>query len=194
MTDRIRAHGMTLRGERVILRPMTEDDWGILLRWNSDPEVLYYTEGDDVAAYDLPDIQGIYRGTSQHAFCFIVEFRGRPIGECWLQEMNLERILSAHPKADCRRIDLMIGERDLWGQGLGTEIIRALTQLGFEQVGAARIYGCDIADYNPRSLRAFQRVGYRIESRVPQPPGKKARMACDVVLSRNEYLMERGDD
>jgi hypothetical protein len=37
-------HQNTLRGEQVTLRPMAESDWPDLLRWNSDPEVLYYSE------------------------------------------------------------------------------------------------------------------------------------------------------
>src|SRR5262245_33981267 len=70
-----------------------------------------------------------------------------PIGECWLQEMNLERILRQHPGRNCRRIDLMIGEKDYRGRGLGTEMIGLLTALAFEQ-GADMVFGCDIADYN----------------------------------------------
>ena len=40
---------------------MTEDDWDLLYRWNNDPEVLYYTEGEDVTERSLEDIQGIYQ-------------------------------------------------------------------------------------------------------------------------------------
>lgn len=29
-------HDVVLRGERVVLRPMTEGDWDTLLKWNSD--------------------------------------------------------------------------------------------------------------------------------------------------------------
>lgn len=36
---RLVTHTTTLRGERVMLRPMTESDWPDLLRWNSDPKV-----------------------------------------------------------------------------------------------------------------------------------------------------------
>jgi GrpB-like predicted nucleotidyltransferase (UPF0157 family)/RimJ/RimL family protein N-acetyltransferase len=184
---KLREHNIALQGERVILRPMTEHDWDILLRWNSDPEVLYYSEGNDVAAYNLEQVQGIYRQTSQTAFCFIVEVAGEPVGECWLQEMNLARILEQHPGQDCRRIDLMIGEKDRWGCGYGTDMIRTLTRFGFEQEGADRIYGCEIGDYNPRSLRAFLKAGYRVEAQVQQPPGQKARYEYDVVLTRAAY-------
>ena len=90
---------------------MTEEDWKILLKWNSDPEVLYYSEGDNVTAYTLEQVQRIYCGISQNAFCFIIEVDGEHVGECWLQRMNLKRILEKYPRLDCRRIDLMIGFR-----------------------------------------------------------------------------------
>ncbi len=86
---RLREHDISLRGAAVTLRPLTEDDWGILLPWGSDPEVLWFSEGDDVQSYSLEDIQGIYREVSQAAFCFVIELDGRAIGDCWLQEMNI---------------------------------------------------------------------------------------------------------
>ena len=50
--------------------------------------------------------------------------------------MNLQRILDQFPDKDCRRIDLMIGEKQLWGRGIGTEVIRMLTEFGFEKAAA----------------------------------------------------------
>jgi len=139
---RLRGHDVTLRGAGIALRPMTEGDWDVLLRWNSDPEVLYFAEGDDVACRSLEEVQEIYREVSQTAFCFIAEFDGEPIGECWLQKMNLERILKKYPGRDCRRIDLTIGEKELWGQGNGTEMIRLLTRFAFEEEKADMVFGC----------------------------------------------------
>src|SRR5262245_7073154 len=138
---KLKEHVIALYGKQVTLRPMTESDWEILLKWNSDPEVLYFTEGDEVEAYDLEQVQGIYREVSQNAFCFIIEFKGQPIGECWLQRMNIERLLEKHSGKDCRRIDLAIGEKRLWGQGLGTDTIRTLTKFGLEEEGADMIFG-----------------------------------------------------
>jgi RimJ/RimL family protein N-acetyltransferase len=172
----LRTHTVTLRSDRLVLRPMTEADWPTLLRWNNDPEVLYFSEGDDVTSRSLEDIQGIYRGVSQNAFCFMAELSGEPIGEGWLQGMNLERILRRFPGKDCRRIDLSIGEKALWGQGLGTEMIRLLSGFAFEQERADRVSGCDIADYNPRSLKAFLRTGYQTDARLPQPPAARRSM------------------
>lgn len=136
----LRTHTIVLHGEFVTLRPLTEDDWDILLAWNSDPEVLYSTEGDDVSAYDLKTVQLIYRSVSQNAFCFIMEVEGQPIGEGWLQRINIERIQTKYPDQDCRRIDLMIGEKQFWGQGLGTDTIRTLTRFGFDDENADRLF------------------------------------------------------
>lgn len=184
----LREHIWTLQGERIVLRPMTEGDWDILLKWNSDPEVLYFSEGDDVVAYNLDQVQQIYRGVSQKAFCFIIEFDGNTIGDCWLQEMNLERISKQYPGMDCRRIDLIIGQKLLWGQGLGTDVIRTLTRFGFEQEKADVICGVNIGDHNPRSLKAFQRAGYRIITKIVEPPGRKARCNYDLAITREEAV------
>ncbi len=177
----------------MVLRPMTEDDWNILLRWNSDPDVLYYSDGGNITPHDLQGIQQIYRGVSQNAFCFIIEVDGGPVGEGWLQKMNLERILEKYPEKDCRRIDLMIGEKNLWGQGLGTDVVGTLTRFGFEDERADFIFGCDIADYNPRSLRAFEKNGYQIDSKIEEPPGKKSRFVYDLVLSKDKYYRKQLD-
>lgn len=185
---KIRTHAITLRSGRLTLRPMTEGDWDLLLRWNSDPEVLYFSEGDDVASRSLEDIQGIYRSVSQSAICFIAELDDRPIGECWLQRMNMKRILQKYPDRDIRRIDLMIGEKELWGKGHGTEIIRLLTALAFEREGADLVFAYGVADYNPRSRRAFEKNGYRLDAAIDLPSGMKAQREFDLMLSREDYI------
>jgi aminoglycoside 6'-N-acetyltransferase len=188
---RVILYGQTARGLAIRLRPLTERDWHLLYRWNSDPEVLYYSEGDDVDCYSQEDVEGIYRTVSQTAFCFIIEAGGTAVGECWLQRMNIDRVLGQYPDLDCRRIDLMIGEKDYWEQGIGTATIRLLTEFGFEVEGGDVIHNAEIADYNERSWRAFQRVGYRIVERIKQPPGSKAEYGYDLVMTREEYLAGR---
>lgn len=187
----LRTHAITLRDKGIVLRPMTEDDWPILLKWNSDPEVLYFSEGDDVSSRTLEEIQMIYRSVSQTGFYFIAEMDNHPIGEACLQQMNLERILERYPGQDCRRIDLMIGEKALWGQGLGSEIIALLTVYAFQEEHADLVFGCDIGDYNPRSLRAFQTAGFQIVDKVEEPGGHKAKYVYDTLMTREQFLARR---
>jgi len=189
--ETLREHTIVLRDSDLVLRPMTEDDWFLLYRWNDDPEVLYYAEGDDVRSRTPEEVHRIYRGVSRAAFMFIMEYNGVPIGECWLQRMNLPRILDRHPGLDLRRIDLAIGEKNMWEHGIGTRAIWLLTAFGFDREGADCIYGCDVADYNPRSRRAFERVGYEVEAEIACPPGGKARHVYDLVITRETYHRTR---
>jgi Carboxypeptidase regulatory-like domain len=54
---KLRRHDVTLIGNRVTSRPLTEDDWDVLLAWNSDPEILHDTDGNDVRGYNLAQVQ-----------------------------------------------------------------------------------------------------------------------------------------
>lgn len=179
----LRQHNIVLQSEGIVLRPMTENDWDILLKWNNAPDVLYFANGSKVTSMNLKQVQHIYRSVSQNAFCFIIEFHGMPIGECWLEKMNLDRILKQFPEKDCRRIDIMIGEKHFWGQGIGTEVIRLLVNFGFEQEKADAIFGCDVANYNLGSLKAFQKAGFEIYRTIPQAPGDKAKYCYDLILT-----------
>ena len=40
----LKSHPVHLHTSRLHLRPMTDADWDTLLRWNQDPEVLYYAD------------------------------------------------------------------------------------------------------------------------------------------------------
>lgn len=183
---RLKEHHITLSGERVTLRPMTENDWDELLKWNSDPEVLYYTEDGNVPSYSLEEVQNIYRSTSQNAYCFIIELEHQPIGECWLQRMNIPRLLEKYAGKDCRRIDLAIGEKEFWGRGLGTEVIRTLTKFGFEKEGADMILGL-VNDFNRRSIGAFKRAGYEVGAKVESSPPAKSQFDYDLVIRKEQY-------
>ena len=184
--DKIQLHNIILKGKTagggsVVLRPMTENDWDILFKWNQDPEVLYYSDTGFETSYTMEFTQSIYRGTSKSAFIFVIEYNGKPIGECWLQRMNLAWILEKFPDKDCRRIDLMIGEKDHWGKGIGTVVVKLLSDFGFKREKADMIFGCHIANYNARSLKVFEKEGFRILRKKKLPPGGKAKFEYYMI-------------
>ena len=182
--DRVVQHDVVLHDGDIVLRPLTENDWAVLERWNQDPEVLWYAESDDAGSNAPERVRQVARHVSQDAYYFVIEHEGRPIGEAWLQLMNLARVLDRHRGLDCRRIDLVIGEKELWGTGIGTRVIRAITDFGFETERADAIFGCDIGDRNPRSLGAFGRAGYEVNLVRRSDSPKDVRESYDVVRFR----------
>ncbi len=188
---RLRDHDVWLRGEKVTLRPMTEDDWDVLLTWNNDAEVMSYADANPFELSSLEEAQRIYRWISTHAFCFMIEVGDVPIGECWLQEMNLQRILDQYPGEDLRRIDIMIGEKEQWGRGYGTEAIGLLVDFGFGSELADAIFAVGVAADNPRSRRAFERNGFEVYAVVSDTVDVPSGFAHVLVLRRDQYVRSR---
>ncbi len=160
---------------------MTEQDWDTLLPWSNDPEVMAFADGGPFKVSTVEDIQHIYRWISTHAFCFMIEVENQPIGECWLQQMNLKQVIDQAPSEDHRRIDIMIGEKSLWGRGLGTEAIGLLVEFGFATEHADAIFAV-VAQDNPRSRRAFEKNGFSLHDVVKD----ERSVDHDLLMRSNE--------
>ncbi len=180
-----------LKKNSIKLRPLKEKDWDLLLKWNNDPEVLYYCEEDDIESRDIEEVKDIYCDVSRKGgLCFMIEYNSKPIGECWLQRMNISRIIKKYPKLDCRRIDLIIGEKEYWGKGIGTIVIKMLTEYGFIKEKVDMIFGL-VSDYNVRSIKAFKSSGYKILSKTKLKKGGKAKYKLDVALKKEEFFKNK---
>ena len=189
MSDWLRTHGVVLVDGSLVLRPFTEDDWGTVAPWNTDPRVLWFSEGDFVEERSVAEVQGIYRGVSQAADVFVIENNGVAVGDGWVQAMNLRRITRAFPGLCTSRIDLQLSH-DVWGLGLGTRAIRLMTSHAFGR-GDDLVFGVDISDFNERSRRAFLRCGYVPWRRVPSPPGAKTCFVHDLICRPQPYRAHR---
>lgn len=189
----IRTHDVTLADAEhgIALRPMTDGHLPLLYRWNSDPEVLYWSDSDDVQSYPPEVVRQIYGGVSQNSFCFIIEADGVPIGECWLQPMNLPPVRAMYPEGtDVRRIDMCIGEKEYWGRGIGTRLIVMLTGFAFEQQGVDVLH-CFSDDYNVRSRRVWEKNGFTLAHAEDLPQPAKGRQELHWRLTRAEYESRR---
>ena len=191
----IKRHDITLYGGNqqyeVVLRPLTDEHLPVLYQWNADPEVLYWTEGNDVKAYSPETVRQIYGGGSQNALCFAVEANSELIGECWLQKMNLPKVLAMYPAGcDVRRIDMAIGEKSWWGKGIGTAFVGMLVRFAFEEQGVDILH-CFCEDHNIRSKRVWEKNGFRLvlTEDIPQP--HKGKLQYHWRLTRDEFFQRR---
>ncbi len=189
----LRTHSVTLTGERVVLRPMIERDWPLIEAINNNPEVGYFSEGDEWRPYTVEKLQRIYRSISENALMFVIEHENVAVGECWLQRMNVQRILDEFRGRDVRRIDIAIGDPQLWGQGLGSEAIALLVQLAFEREGVDLLV-CFCGGHNPRSRRAFENAGLTVLRTVPTPESRKSAFGYDLILTREQYARSRAGE
>ena len=75
---------------------------------------------------------------------------------------------------------MAIGEKELWGNGYGTETINLLVNFGFGKESAGAIFAVVSAD-NIRSLSAFQKCGFICHDSIHFEDGASS---CDLVIRR----------
>jgi RimJ/RimL family protein N-acetyltransferase len=81
---------------------------------------------------------------------------GRHIGNTGLHR--------ASPENRSGDLGIMIGEKDCWGRGFGTDAMRTLIRLGFEEMNLNRI-ALDVYDFNERAIASYLKVGFIEEGR-----------------------------
>jgi Acetyltransferases, including N-acetylases of ribosomal proteins len=194
----IKTHDVTLYGGNdidIVLRPLSDDHLPLLYKWCADPEVLYWTEGgtnDLNLSYGKDIVNKIYGGISQDNYCFFIEVDGVPIGECWLQKMNLPNVKAMYSDTlDVRRIDMSIGEKEYWNKGIGTQFIGMMIDFAFcgEYVD---VLHCFCEDYNIRSRRMWEKHGLvKILEEPLEPQPQKGKWQYHYRITRKEFIERR---
>ena len=152
-----------MSGRAIEFRPMVADDLRLLHKWTLRPHALrwYGDHGayEDVASHYLPAIAG-----SDPTDHYIVVLDGAPVG------MVQTYVVADYPDyaavigiTDCATagVDIIIGEEELTGKGLGTEVLRRFV----DDIVFARsettscVADPDVA--NLASVRAFEKAGFR---------------------------------
>jgi RimJ/RimL family protein N-acetyltransferase len=92
------------------------------------------------------------------------------------------------PENRTAEIGIMIGEKDYWSRGYGSDAVRTLAGFAFRQMNLQRVY-LRTYEYNERGQRAFQKAGMTVEGRLRRHVYMDGRY-WDVILMgllREEY-------
>jgi RimJ/RimL family protein N-acetyltransferase len=76
-------------------------------------------------------------------------------------------------------IGYWLGE-ELWGRGIATEAVRAVTAEAFSHFDVRRVYA-GVYEWNPASMRVLEKAGYTREARLRKAVTKDGR-TIDLVL------------
>lgn len=176
-------HGGTavVAGPMVTLRPVGAADLPILQVWDADPMIIALMG----RRFDDQTPEAWFRSLRGQRTCraWIVEAGGRPVGEVELAQINWRN--------GTAEIRICIGEKENWGQGLGTESMVASLAHAFEQMNLKRIY-LRVFDTNTRAIRLYERLGFRKEA-VLAPSARRQDPAPVVLmnLTRHRWAIRR---
>jgi len=79
-------------------------------------------------------------------------------------------------------IGIMIGEKDCWGKGYGSDAITTLLRYCFEELGMRRVDLITDSE-NHRAQHAYKKCGFRVEGLMRQYRTKNGRIIDDVMMS-----------
>ncbi len=131
-----------VRGALTLVRPATDADAELLVRWHADPEVSRYWDDETFTHAQIlerlrrPDVDG-----------FIVEAGGEPVG-----------YLQAWREGDAGGIDMFMIPAAR-GRGLGPDAARALARHLREECGWTRIT-VDPYTWNETAIDAWRKAGF----------------------------------
>ena len=145
-----------LIGERILLRPFSKRDLPHIQRWSADAELRKLI--GEVAPMSEAEAEKFYkelRADENRAWFVIVLKKGnRVIGEA-----GLLRMFRPWRNTD---MTIIIGEKDAWGKGYGTEAGHLLLDYAFNQLGFHRI-SIGVVGFNKRALRFWENLGFKKE-------------------------------
>ena len=145
-----------LVGECVYLRPLEASDLPTIQKWANDPEIRALT--GEVKPMSSAEAKAFYDRvqSDEHRVWFIVALKenDRAIGEA-----GLLRLFPAWRTTD---LSIILGERDAWGKGYGTEAIRLLLDYAFGYLNFHRV-AVGVVGFNEKALRFYEKVGFRRE-------------------------------
>ena len=151
------------------LRTATEEDGPLLARWRSDPRILEFYGGRDrpldersvgqhyLAPHRDPSTGRFY----EHRACIAETGQGpRAFVQFYRLPAAEAKLVGDPPGRRTYGLDLFIAEPNLWGRGLGTILI-LLVRDHLRFARAAERVVSDPRVANPRSVRAFEKAGFR---------------------------------
>lgn len=187
-----RFEGDRLASGRVRLRPHVASDAADHVRWRNDAEVAFWATASDVRFWPVaaaavehwfstqlpemnPAVDGVYA---------VELLDGRHIGMVDYRDVN--------NVARSATVGITIGEKDLWGQGYGSEALRLLIRYLFDHLNLHRIQ-LDTWSGNERAMRSFARIGFREEGRLRDAVWGPGRYFDSVVMGllRSEWAQSR---
>jgi len=153
-----------------------------MAEWYRDPVIKYAIRPNNEAR-EMPDlsaeqlIEGFGRNPGKRTY--VIEAEGQMIGELTIDTdfpgLTRQDIPSAW-------ISILIGEKDWWGRGVGTEAMAFLESTS-RRLGLQRIE-LGVFAFNEPALRLYRRIGYREIARLEHFTYRPDQWYADIRMEK----------
>lgn len=137
-------------------RPLKIEDLPYRYKWLNDPEVRKHLgtvvrDGTDMG-FHQKWFEGYLKDEARKIF--LILDGDKAIGQVGLLDINLA------DKNAC--LYVLIGEKEYWGKGIGTEAVEYICEYGFKELGLHKVW-LDVHAENTRAVKCYKKYGFKQE-------------------------------
>lgn len=173
-------------GEKVKLRAYKSEDALLAWKYMNDFEVKkYLTPGIPFPMSYQEELNWVNSNgkESNGKYNFAIEKLDdcKYIGGCGINNMDWKNRIAT--------IGIFIGDKNFWNQGYGSDALRVLLRLAFEEMNLNKVK-LNVYDFNKRAIRCYEKCGFKKDGILRQEVFREGKYHDEVIMSilREEYL------
>jgi RimJ/RimL family protein N-acetyltransferase len=151
-----------IEGKKVRIRAIEKKDIDEIMKWVNDPEV----KSNLLMRYPVSQyqeerwIEAALATDNQRNKTFALETKdGVYLGGIGLHQIDWENSNA--------EVGIVIGKKEYWNKGYGTDAMMAMLNFGFNQMNLHRIY-LRVFEFNQRGIRSYEKCGFKREGILRQ--------------------------
>lgn len=176
---RCRVQNPFIIGERLYLRPLSNEDAALYHKWANDVDVRKF--------FDIPGPRPLHRieqhvgGSSQLAV--VVKAQDRFVGYTLFSQHDSQARHAMYA--------VLIGEKDCWGCGYATEVTRLMLEYAFQTLNFNKVW-LRVHATNKAAVKAYQKCGFKTEGVLREDKFADGRFHDSLLMSvlRREWAQE----
>ena len=161
-----------LIGERLYLRSLEKDDLEQCMKWINDPEIRCLTAFDERPFNKIKEEEWFEKvNKDKNVILFAI---------C-SNDSKLIGNLSLNIHLRNATLGIMIGEKEYWNRGYGTEAIKLVLDYCFNTLNLHRI-ALGVFEFYERTIKCYEKVGFKREGIAREVVYKKGRYWDDIKM------------
>jgi RimJ/RimL family protein N-acetyltransferase len=145
-------YGPIIQGKLVRLRPPKPEDAQVMITWFEDMEVTRFLELRHPPSIDSEKEWLEKIAKDPNHIQWVIEFKGAPAGTTAIVQIDWKNGFGT--------TGTVIGDKSVWGKGLGGEMMKLRTEYAFSQLPLRKLKSAYL-EGNVASRRAQAAAGYR---------------------------------
>lgn len=172
------------QGTRVRLRPLERKHLSSCVEWLNDPEVTEHLSFSEPISMEGEQkwYENLSRDESTKVYA-IETLQGEYIGNLGLHDIDLHNRKT--------EFGIVIGKKDLWGKGYGTEAVLLALKLAFEGLNLNKVY-LRVFTGNKKAQKCYEKAGFKKEGILRQDMFKSGKYLDSIIYSvlAEEYFQK----